>query len=102
MAEIYMSEHGAATAVEPRKQKNLTQVEMTQSITRKNRVALVVAPEWTPISPPYGIARMAAISQHSGFATRCWDVNILTMHEAGFKEFWTAYQDWKWTDPHYS
>jgi hypothetical protein len=102
MAEIYMAEHGTATAVEPRKQKNLTQVEMTQSITRKNRVALVVAPEWTPLAPPYGIARMAAISRHSGFATQCWDINILTMHEAGCKEYWTAYEDWKWTEPHYS
>jgi anaerobic magnesium-protoporphyrin IX monomethyl ester cyclase len=102
LAEIYMSEHATTIAPEPRKQKNLTTVEMTQSITRKNRVALVVAPEWSPLAPPYGIARMAAISRHSGFDTQCWDINILAKHEAGCPEYWTAYEDWKWTEPHYS
>jgi hypothetical protein len=85
-----------------RKQKNLTEVHTTYNVTRKNRVALIVAPEWTQLSPPYGIARMTALSRSSGFATRTWDINILTMHEAGCREYWSAYEDWKWQDPHYS
>jgi hypothetical protein len=64
-------------------------------------VALVVAPEWSPLAPPYGMARMSAISKEMGFETRCWDINIMAKHEAGCPEYWTAYEDWKWTEPHY-
>ena len=87
---------------ESRKQKNLTAVEARYEITRQNRVALVVAPEWSPLAPPYGIARMSALSKFMGFATKCWDININTKHQAGCPEYWTAYEDWKWTEPHYS
>lgn len=100
MAEIFLAEQ--RPKLERRKQKNLTSVEARYEVTRKHRVALVVAPEWSPLAPPYGIARMSALSKFMGFATRCWDINIRTKHEAGCPEYWTAYEDWKWTDPHYS
>ena len=99
LAEMFMEEH--RPRFESRKQKNLTEVAYTTEITRKNRVALVVAPEWSPLAPPYGMARMSAISKEMGFETRCWDINIMAKHEAGCEEYWTAYEDWKWTEPHY-
>ena len=99
LAEMFMEEH--RPKFESRKQKNLTEVTYTTEITRQNRVALVVAPEWSPLAPPYGMARMSAISKEMGFETRCWDINILAKHEAGCPEYWTAYEDWKWTEPHY-
>jgi hypothetical protein len=99
LAEMFMEEH--RPKFESRKQKKLTEVAYTTEITRKNRVALVVAPEWSPLAPPYGMARMSAISKEMGFETRCWDINIMAKHEAGCPEYWTAYEDWKWTEPHY-
>jgi hypothetical protein len=45
---------------------------------------------------------MSALSKHGGWATKVWDINILTKHEAGVPELWTAYEDWKWTEPNYS
>lgn len=98
LAEMFMEEHGRPPS---RKQKNLTEVAYTTEVTRQNRVALVVAPEWSPLAPPYGMARMSAISKEMGFETRCWDINIMAKHEAGCPEYWTAYEDWKWTEPHY-
>lgn len=83
-----------------RKQKHLTPVTVNYR-ERKNRVALVVAPEWSTQSPPYGIARMSAISHSSGFVTKTWDLNILSK-DKGPSEYWSAYTDWKWMDPHYS
>ena len=83
-----------------RKQSNLTPVSLDHQ-KRKNRVALVIAPEWSTMSPPYGIARMGAISHGSGFATKTWDLNILSRN-LGPQEYWTQYNDWKWMDPHYS
>ena len=100
LAEMFMEEH--RPKFESRKQKNLTEVAYTTEVTRQNRVALVVAPEWSPLAPPYGMARMSAISKEMGFETRCWDINIMAKHEAGCPEYWTAYEDWKWTEPHYS
>ena len=101
-AERFLSAIKNQPRTESRKQKNLTEVDMGYSVSRSTRVALVVAPEWTQLAPPYGIARMSAIAKEMGFATQVWDVNINTMHQANCQEYWTAYQDWKWTDPHYS
>jgi len=100
LTEMYMAEN--RPRLESRKQKNLTEVVQHTDATRQNRVALVVAPEWTQLAPPYGIARMSALSKHGGWPTRVWDINILTKHEAGVPELWTAYEDWKWIEPNYS
>jgi hypothetical protein len=100
LAEMFLAE--AKPRIESRKQKNLTVVEIHQTeVTRRNRVALVVAPEWATNSPPYGMARMSALSKHMGFATKCWDINAMCRPQ-GPTEYWSAYTDWKWQDPHYS
>lgn len=83
-----------------RKQSNLTPVNIEHQ-ERKNRVALIVAPEWSTQSPPYGIARMGAISHASGFKTKTWDLNILSRAQ-GPREYWDGFSDWKWMEPHYS
>lgn len=98
-AEMHMANR---PRIESRKQKNLTEVVQATDTGRRNRVALVVAPEWTQLAPPYGIARMSALSKHGGWPTKVWDINILAKHEAGVPELWTAYDDWKWTEPNYS
>jgi hypothetical protein len=99
LAEMQLSS-GIAKPTQTQKQKNLTEVNAQQA-TRRLKIALVVAPEWSPLAPPYGIARMSALAKHMGFATKVWDVNINCKHR-GPTEYWTAYEDWKWTDPHYS
>lgn len=98
LSEIFLS----IPRTESRKQKNLTAVEIgTPNVTRKNRVALVVMPEWTTVSPPLGMARMSALAKHMGFATRCWDINVMTRRQ-GPDQYWSAYLDWQWQDPYYS
>jgi hypothetical protein len=89
---------------ESRKQKNLTEVAIHHETTRSNRVALIVMPEWSTVSPPYGMARMAALSKHSGFATKTWDVNAKCKKQASAEllPYWSSYEDWKWQEPHYS
>lgn len=100
LAEMFLAEQ--RPRIESRKQKNLTVVEINRhEITRQNRVALVVAPEWSTVSPPYGMARMSALSRYMGFETRCWDINAMCRPQ-GPTEYWSAYEDWKWQDPHYS
>jgi hypothetical protein len=105
VTELFLqaTQQEAISSVAPaRKQKNLTEVVATKSsATRANRVALVIAPEWAINSPPYGVARMAALSSHMGFETKTWDINIHCYYN-GPQEYWSAYADWKWHDPHYS
>ena len=64
LSEMFVAAQKSPT--ESRKQKNLTEVAIHHETIRSNRVALIVMPEWSTISPPYGIARMAALSKHAG------------------------------------
>lgn len=77
-------------------QKNLTQVPV-HTATRKNKVALILAPMWGPQVAPYGIARMAGLSRGLGFETQCWDINIQCYQELG-ENLWHQHLDWKWCD----
>ena len=101
-SEIFVTAQKSPT--ESRKQKNLTEVAIHHEINRSNRVALIVMPEWSTISPPYGIARMAALSKHAGFATKTWDINAKCKQQASAEllQYWSSYEDWKWLEPHYS
>ena len=101
-SEIFVTAQKSPT--ESRKQKNLTEVAIHHEINRSNRVALIVMPEWSTISPPYGIARMAALSKHAGFATKTWDINAKCKQQASpeLLPYWSSYEDWKWQEPHYS
>lgn len=78
-------------------QKNLTPVELHPA-TRNSRVALILAPMWGPQIAPYGIARMAGLSRHLGFETRCWDINI-QCYDATQGALWNYLWDWKWGQP---
>lgn len=76
------------------KQKNLTPVPLHQA-TRDKKIALVMMPMWGHQIAPYAIARMAGISRHMGFETKCWDVNI-ECYAATAGELWNHLWDWKW------
>jgi hypothetical protein len=95
LSEMFVAIQKSPT--ESRKQKNLTEVEIHQETIRSNRVALIVMPEWSTISPPYGIARMAALSKHAGFATKTWDINAKCKKQASAEllPYWSSYEDWE-------
>lgn len=97
LAEMFMANQEPAQ----HKQKNLTPVEIKYETTRSNRVALIVAPEWSDYAAPYALARLTALSKASGFATKAWDININCKNE-GPREYWSGYADWKWVNPHYT
>jgi radical SAM superfamily enzyme len=83
-----------------RTRKNLTTVELQPNISRNTRVALILAPEWGPYIPPYNLARLTALSKASGYATRCFDINIAAYHY-GDKDQWNGYNDWRWKNETY-
>lgn len=78
-------------------QKNVTQVVLNQhQVTRRSRVALVIAPEWGAYIAPYNVARMTALAKGSGFEARAFDINIAA-YQATDKTLWDGYLDWKWS-----
>jgi hypothetical protein len=78
-------------------QKNLTPVPIHRA-TRINRVALVIAPMWGAQIAPYGIARLAGLSRHAGFETKCWDINAQCFSETK-GQLHSHLWDWKWNSP---
>jgi len=68
------------TARPERTRKNLTTVALPPAVSRNTRVAFVLAPEWGPYIAPYNLARLAALTKASGYATRCFDINIAAYH----------------------
>ena len=88
------------TARPERTRKNLTTVALPPSVSRNTRVAFVLAPEWGPYIAPYNLARLAALTKASGYATRCFDINIAAYHY-GDKDQWNGYNDWRWKNHTY-
>ena len=50
------------------------------SETEKYRVAMIMAPAWGVIFPPYGIAKLTALMRQQGYAVRVYDPNVEASH----------------------
>ena len=96
MIELMMAD----PTVGKKPQKNLTVVPIVHNITRTQRVALILAHEWSPIAAPYGIARLTALARESGFASGIWDINI-ECYNRGPQQYWSNQWDWKWDSDAY-
>jgi len=71
---------------------------------KKLRVALVLSPCWTNLSPPLGISYLASISKLRGYETRCFDINIeiYNLLKQEKIDFWDFGAHYKWQDPFFS
>ena len=56
-------------------QGNLTTIDIIPA-TKKTRLFLMLLPEWSPNFPPFNTARLASVAKHSGYETKCLDLNI--------------------------
>lgn len=74
-------------------QKNLSSV-IINKVTRTKKVAMIMAPFWSPHIAPYNIARLTALAKSAGFESCAYDLNVLCYHKA--KDLWSPYLDWKW------
>lgn len=96
MLELMMAD----PTIRVKPQKNLTVVPILHNVTRTQRVAMILAPEWAPIAAPYGLARLTALARESGFACGTWDVNI-ECYNRGPQKYWSNQWDWKWASDAY-
>jgi hypothetical protein len=89
-------------------QGNLTTIDIIPA-TKKTRLFLMLLPEWSPNFPPFNTARLASVAKHSGYETKCLDLNI-KIHNV-FRELirenkidfdpWDGAKEWKWLEKTY-
>lgn len=68
--------------------------------TKKFRVALIVAPAWGIVFPPYNIAKLTGLLRSYGYSTTSFDVNIEAYHllkEYGY-DYWDSNMYYLWLD----
>ena len=76
----------------PIPQKNLSDVKIEHSVTRKTHLALVSLPKWAVYFAPYNIARLAAVTRAAGYKTTVRDFNV---------DAWNRLKDVMEEDPWY-
>lgn len=89
-------------------QANTTNVEIIPS-TKNTKLMLLLLPEWSANFPPFNVARLAAVAKTAGYATKCYDLNIILhnklikLHNDGVIDFypWDGAKEWKWLKESY-
>lgn len=55
--------------------------------TDKFRVAMIIAPAWGVLFPPYNLAKLTGNLRHFGYSTKVYDLNIESYHTVN-KDYW--------------
>ena len=91
------------TVKKPR--KNLTQIDVSKA-TRQTKVTFCILGSWAIYMPPYGMARLSALTREAGYATRVYDFNVeswwdLKAAKPELEQAWGPGNFWWWRDPEY-
>lgn len=68
--------------------------------TDKFRVALVMAPAWGVLFPPYNVAKLTSLLRKYGYSTRGYDLNVESYHrllDETNEDFWRGERYFLWT-----
>lgn len=81
--------------------------EVEWQSTEKYRVAMVIAPAWGVLFPPYNIAKLTGLLRQDGFSVKVYDVNIESYHHVKNKtgeDYWRGerYFYWMFKDNFYN
>ena len=91
---------------EPRKpRRNLTQIDISKA-TRKTKITFCILGSWAIYMPPYGMARLSALTREAGYLTRVHDFNVeswwdLKAANPALEPAWGPGNFWWWRDPEY-
>jgi hypothetical protein len=61
-------------------QKNVTPVYIDYK-TRNTKLVLVLCPEWSPMFPPFNLARLSGVAKSAGYETHILDLNIKAFNQ---------------------
>lgn len=85
-------------------QQNLTPVYINYK-TRNTKLVLVLCPEWSPMFPPFNLARLSGIAKTAGYETTILDLNVRAHNEYRHKwvpekrlpfRLWDPSASWHW------
>jgi anaerobic magnesium-protoporphyrin IX monomethyl ester cyclase len=69
--------------------------------TDKFRVAMIMAPAWGILFPPYNLAKLVGLIRHYNYSTKVYDLNIESYHvikqEVG-EDYWRGEKYFLWTN----
>lgn len=68
--------------------------------TDKYKIAMVIAPSWGVLFPPYNIAKLTALLRQDGFSVKAYDANVECYHhliETTGKDYWRSEDFFYWT-----
>ena len=91
---------------EPRKpRRNLTQIDVSKA-TRNTKITFCILGSWAIYMPPYGLARLSALTREAGYLTRVHDFNVeswwdLKEVKPELEVAWGPGNFWWWGDPAY-
>lgn len=76
-------------------------VEVNYSPTRKTRLKLCILGSWSVQMPPYGLARLSALTKSAGYWTKNYDFNVHTYHflkyeDPTLEDSFNPANDWWW------
>ena len=82
-------------------------VTVEYSATRKTKITFALFGSWSIQMPPYGLARLVALTRASGYNTQVYDFNVQSYYDlkAEDPELAGAYEVanyWWWEEPYYS
>lgn len=71
---------------------------------KRIKVALIICPCWTNLTPPLGIAYLASLTKSKGHEARCFDVNIELSGLLKKKDidYWGFNEHYRWLEPNFS
>lgn len=67
--------------------------------TDRYRVAMVIAPSWGVLFPPYNLAKLTGLLRHRGYSVRVYDTNLESYHHIRSQlgqDFWRAERYYLW------
>lgn len=68
------------------------------------RIALLLCPSWTNLSPPLGISYLASYLKQKKYSVKCFDFNIELYNLLKDKklDYWGFSEHYKWLDPYFT
>lgn len=67
--------------------------------TTKYRVAMVIAPSWGVLFPPYNVAKLTALLRKEGYSVKAYDTNVECYHhliETTGEDYWRSERFFYW------
>tara|TARA_B100001250_G_scaffold390139_1_gene389837 strand:+ start:593 stop:2485 length:1893 start_codon:yes stop_codon:yes gene_type:complete len=82
--------------------KNVEAVRINKA-TRKTKITFCILGMWSPLLPPYNIARLTALTRAAGFETSVFDWNIESYYymktkDEKYEAFWEPSAYFRWID----